>query len=263
MNTNTPVAPVANTDTNTKQVTPVAKVTPLSDSQVMKEELALAGLGEELGHFKAYDSQLSIATITGTRIIKCLYQASPKTGKKAQENAYVRVPTHHLTEEHILASIAELTPYVLTWLQGLEDIAIKDIHKKGGLSVFPASLSLDKIISALEESSEGARLNKEKIEAWFTDMLEEELTEQFALKMKLNEDSTTEELAKLQLVLDAYKSKFASLAGGKTYIKPEDCTALIGVIAAVPAASTSLLGIRFTTRLGKMSIAKDEVLLSL
>lgn len=244
-------------------VAPVTGVTPHSDSVVMNDALALAGLGEELGKFKAYDSQLTIPDITGTRIYKCLYQASTKGGTKAQENAYVRIPTKHLTEEHIVASIAELTPHILGWLQGIEDTMIKDTHKKGGLQIFTQYLTLDKLIEQLEASNEGSRLNKEKIEAWYTSTVQDELAELFATKMQLTESSSEAELAKLELVLNAYKMKFTSLAGGKTYIKPDDCAAMISVITGCPTAAASLIGIRFVARLEKMSSKEDETLLSL
>ena len=47
----------------------------------------IADLGEELGKFKAYDNQLTIADIEGTRIVKCLYQVNTKTGVKAGDNS--------------------------------------------------------------------------------------------------------------------------------------------------------------------------------
>lgn len=240
-----------------------ANPTPHSDGIVMSDALTLAGLGEELGQFKAYDSQLTIPEIEGTRIVKCLYMVSPKTGKKAQENSYVRITTKHLTEEIVLKHIAELTPYVLTWLQELEGAMIKENHKKGALSIFPASLSLDKLIDHLEANSEGSRLNKEKIEAWFTACVEPELAELFAPKMELDENSSEAELERLEVVLVAYKDKFASLAGGKTYIKPDDCKAMINVISSCSTAKDSLIGTRFLARLEKMMNKEDETLLSL
>ncbi len=239
------------------------KVTPMTDSLAMNEELSLAGLGEELGRFKAYDSQLVIADIVGTRIIKCLYQKNPKTGNKAQENSYVRIPTKHLTEEYIVSKIAELSPYVLGWMQGIEEQIIREQHKKGALNVYTDGLGMDKLIAHLEESSEGSHLNKDKIDAWFIACVQDELTALFAAKMNLDENSSEAELEKLELVLGAYKLKFCSLAGGKAFIKVEDCIAMIAVIKQCEVATKSLLGIRFIARLEKMQIKKDDNLLSL
>lgn len=224
----------------------------------------LVALGEVFGEFKPYDSQLPIADIEGTRVVKCLYQAG-KDGKKVAENSYVRIPTKHLTEELIVNRIAELTPYVLTYLQGIEDQAIKNDHKAGIVSVYVESLSLDKIVEILETSEAGSRLNKEKIAAWFNAEVADNLAVLFANKLGivLGEDNIDEsKLMKLESVMNAYKGKFESLAGGKTYIKEEDCIAMIEVIKNCNA-ETSLIGSRFIARLEKMSSKEEELLMSL
>ena len=254
------------TGTNTNVTTTASTLldsnpaTPFTNGQLM--EAQLAKLGEELGKYKAYDSQLPLADIEGTRIVKCLYQLNPKTGTKAQDNSYVRIPTKHLTEEHIVSRIADLTPYFLAYLQELETKEIQAAHRKGSLSVFCAGLSLDKIIEALEASSAGSRLNKEKIEAWFTSVIEPSLAEKFAAKLGLDETSSEADLLKLEAVLTAYKGKFAALASPKAFIKEGDCIAMKAVIVSCGAAE-NLLGARFISRLDKMNEKQDEVLLAL
>jgi len=238
--------------------------TAATDSNDSNQLLAttLKDLGEVLGAPKAYDSQLPIADIAGTRIVKCLYQAAKATGKKKAENTYYRVPTKHLTEELVVSRIAELSPYVLSYLQEQEDKEIKAYHAKGGQQVYTESLSIDKIIEALEASEAGARLNKEKIEAWFTECLQDSLAVAFAARLGITENSSEQELVKLELVLNAYKAKFASLAGGKTYIKEADCIAMISVVVKAEAEQ-SLLGKRFIARLESMKKKEDDLLLSL
>jgi len=234
--------------------------TPLTDSlrDNVVEELAL--LGEKLGSFKAYDSQLPIADIAGTRIVKCLYQKNTKSGTKAQDNAYVRLPTKHLTEEHIVSRVAELSPYILAWLQEQEDKAVKELHKKGGLQVFTEYLSLDKIIEVLEESLESSRLNKDKINAWFDDKLETTLVEAFSIKLGITQDSTENEVARLIALVNAYKAKFAQLSSPKVYLKEQDCEAMIRVIEMSEDAKSSLLGARFITKLANLNSKVEELL---
>lgn len=224
--------------------------------------LELEKLGETLGEFKPYDSQLPVADIAGTRIVKCLYQKSKDTKKETKANAYVRIPCKHLTEELIVERIADLTPYILDFLQTKEDEVIKENHKNGILNVFTASLSIDSLIDYLEEKGEGARLNKDKIEKWFKDSLYTSLLEQFAAKMMITENSNETELIKLETVINAYKKKYVSLASGKTYIKEDDCKAMIAVIVKCEAQET-LLGKRFINRLEQMNKKTDELLLSL
>jgi hypothetical protein len=237
------------------------KPTPHTNSLGVADELAR--LGEVLGEFKSYDSQLPIAEIAGTRVIKCLYQIDKKTGKKPVENCYVRVPTKHLTEEHIVSRIVELSPFILAWMQDLEGKAIVADRRKGSLQVFTEYLSMDKLVEQLEASLESSRLNKDKIEAWFTDKIEGELAELFGAKMGISEVSSEHELGKLEAVLNAYKAKFASLASPKSYLKEEDCQAMIKVIASIPDARESILGIRFTAKLGEMNKKVDDLLLVL
>ena len=233
----------------------------------------MIALGEELGKFKAYDSQLPIADIEGTRVVKCLYQAGKKNGvvqEKIAENSYVRIPTKHLTEELVMNRISELTPYILTYFQSIEDLAIKNDHKAGIVSVYVESLSLDKIIEALEISEAGSRLNKEKIEAWFEAEVEAPLSVLFAAKLGIDlaaersaiDPAYEAKLVKLEQVLTSYKAKFASLASGKTYIKEEDCIAMIAVVESVEA-DKSLIGSRFVARLNKMMTKEDDTLMML
>lgn len=217
----------------------------------------LIALGETLGEYKPYDSQLPIAEIEGTRIVKCLYQKSSK-----QASSYVRVPTKHLTEELIVERISELTPYFLGFLQNQEEEMIKADHKAGLLSVYCEGLSLDKIVEKLDAEEAGARLNKDKIEAWFDAEISDSLAAQFAKKLGFLENASEAELEKLTMIIVAYRKKFASLAGGKTFIKEEDCASMISVIMNCEA-QTSLLGSRFVSKLEKMSKKQDETLLSL
>lgn len=237
--------------------------TPFTDNQ--KVEARLAALGETMGDFKAYDSQLPIVDIEGTRIVKCLYQAGKdKAGKalpKKHNNTYVRVNCKHLTEDMILERISELTPYILSYLQGIEDGMVKEYHKSGLLRITEGNLSMNKIINKLEESETSARLSKDKIEAWFDECLEDSLTTAIAAKMKLGDDCSESELMKLECVLEAYKAKFSSLANPKVYIVESDCVAMVAVIMSADADS-SLLGNRFIVRLESMKQKQDDLLMS-
>lgn len=236
---------------------------PYSDS-VERNEL-LEELGEKLGEFKPYDSQLPLADIIGTRIVKCLYQAATSganKGKKAQENAYVRIPTKHLTDERVMDNIAELVPFITSWLQDIEAGMIKENHRKGILRVVTEYLAIDKLIDHLEENAISSRLNKVMIEEWFSKTIADALAVKFASKLGLNEHSSELELERIELVLAAYRNKFSSLASPKIFIKEDDCLAMINVIRECGADNT-LLGNRFIAKLSKMSEKQEDLLLSL
>lgn len=225
---------------------------------------ALAPNGSQV--WKEYDSQLAIPEVAGTRIVKALYQVSPKTGKKARENSYVRIPTVHLTEDMIVARVAELSPYFLGFLQGVEDTVLKNAHKEGALNVFAPSLTIDALIEHLEASEAGQRLNKEKIGAWFDASISSYLLVAFMAKMGVSEETIQpEQAARLEQVLGAYKAKFESLAGGKAAIKEEDALSMVGVIekAAEEAGASTAIGTRFIARLKAMSAKDEELLMAL
>lgn len=238
---------------------------PFSNGEKLRAELAR--LGEVLGAFKPYDSQLPVADIAGSRVVTCLYKGvrDSKTGEvipSKWENAYVRIPTAHISEAKITANLAELMPHFVSYLQGIEDAMIKDSHKAGLSSIYVEGLNLAKLIEKLEETNTGSRLNKEKIEAWFDAELQDLLATKFAAKMDLDENSSEAELAKLEMILAAYKAKFSSLAGGKASLKEADCLAMIAAIKTCELEEDSL-GSRFIVRLETMMKKEDEVLFSL
>lgn len=236
--------------------TPATNTGSTSDIQAAVAEQAASEL--KLGQFLPYDSQLSIKDIDGTRIVKCLYQISAKSGDKVRENVYVRVPTKHITEEIVATEIAKLAGYVVTYLQEQESLAIKADHKAGATQVFTNFLTLEKVIEALEVKEAGARLNKEKIGEWFSAELADNL--EILFSDKIGEVDGAEE--KVAAVLNAYKLKFESLAGGKTFIKEQDCEAMVQIIKA-SEAEQSFIGARFIARLEGMRNKEEEVLMTL
>lgn len=242
-----------------------ASVDGFERKQAMKAELER--LGEVMGEFKAYDSQLGASDIAGTRVVTCLYKATKdsKTGELIPakwDNSYCRIPVAHLTEKAVIAAASELAPFVVAYLQGIEDAMIKDAHKAGQLRIYTDGLSLARLIEKLEESSNAGRLNKERIGQWFDSQVSEILAVKFAAKMGLDENSSEAQLAKLEAVLQAYKAKFESLAGGKAFIVESDCIAMINVIKSCELEDDSL-GSRFMVRLENMSKKDDDLLLAL
>lgn len=238
----------------------------MSVIETISRDKQLEELGESLGQFKAYSNDLPIAEIVGTRVVKCLYQVitkeGPNKGKKSGENSYVRITTKHLTEERIVEQIATLTPYILAYLQAEEDKIIKSEHKKGCLSIYQDSLSLARIVEVLEATSESARLTKDKIEQWFGEHIMEPLALLIIDKMDLITNPTSEQEAKIHVTVNAYRTKFTSLASPKTILLEADRSALINVITKCEAQD-SLLGARFITKIEGMVAKKQEELLEL
>lgn len=262
MNTSTNAVAI-NSEASAEVTQTVSLDRPYSDS--IERNKMLDELGETLGTFHPYDSQLPITDIIGTRIVKCLYQAATSgvnKGKKAQENAYVRIPTKHLTDEKVMDNIAELVPFITSWLQDIESSMIKENHRKGVLRVATDYLDISKLIEHLEDNAASSRLNKVMIEEWFNKTIADSLAVKFASKLGLNEHSSELELERIEMVLAAYRNKFSSLASPKIFIKEDDCLAMINVIRECGADNT-LLGNRFIAKLNKMSEKQEDLLLSL
>lgn len=218
-----------------------------------------------LGQYHAYDSQIELPEIKGTRIVKCLYQINKQTGQKVKDSAYVRIPDH-IDTIAVEARINDLAPYVVTFLQSVEDGMIKAEHKVGQLSVFCDALSIDKLITRMDELELGARLNADKIEAWFKEVIADDLGLLFATKLGIDDNSGDEDINKLALIITAYQKKFASLASGKTNLKPEDCVAMIAVIESVVDNGVNTvdpMSARFIHKLTRMQDKEQDTLLAL
>ena len=222
------------------------------------EELAACGT------MRAYDPQLNIPEIAGSRVVKCLYQVNKKTGKKVAENAYCRLALGSLTEELIVARIKELAPYVLTFLQEKENDIVKGLHRGGASKIYSTSLGMDAVMTELEAAGTSARLSKEDIEAWYDSVLAEEVTVRFADKIGIPADgrASQAELDKLESIVAAYKMKFAALAAPVPKLSKPDCSALAAVIRACDMG-LSLIGERFITRLDKLAMKDEDLLLAL
>jgi len=197
------------------------------------------------GEFKLLTEKTVSKEIEGTRVVEVSYQTSSKTGKKLRENAYVRIPSDHLTNETVQKNMDELLPFVVSYLQSVEDKWIKAEHKNGRDNIYPASLGMPKILQLLEEADEGGRFNKEQLEAWFTATLESTLILNLQIKLGIDdlESAEAEDLGKLQNIVNGYKAVFSSLAAPKASVLKEDAQRmlkLIGLEFADPADQDSL-----------------------
>lgn len=218
--------------------------------------------------FRAYDPQLPIVPEAGLRTVKCLYKETKDkvTGKvkKAGENAYIKIPTAHVSVEVVKKELEVLAPYFVAYLQAEEDKIIKEAHKTGSIGFGNSFFGLGKIVEFIEAETQGARLNSEAIVNWFEEEVEELLVVAFAKKLGIDATKPTDaELAKLQAIAGAYKSKFGSLASGKTHYRKEEAE-LMQKALEVTGAKNGLLGGKFWNRLEGMKVAtNDDLLLAL
>ena len=213
----------------------------------------------ELYQFRPYDSQLPIEVPEGQRLVKCLYKKPKGTTKSPRPNEYVLVPTGHLSESILLENSERLLPYVAAFLREEEDKLIKDAHKKHSKGFGASWFSLDKILAALDEAGKSGRLRKEDIENWFMQHMQEPLEVAFAEKLGLTEESSEEELLKIEAIVETYKARLASLASGKVWYKEADKEALLRALEVTGAAATEI-GTKLQRRLEGMKEQEEDLL---
>ena len=201
--------------------------------------------------FKSYDPQLPIVTEAGTRVVKCLYKET-KNKKKVGENSYIKIPTAHITAEIVEKEIKALAPLFVQYLQTEEDKIVKDAHRTGSIGFGASFFSLNKVVEFIESENQGHRLTTESVSAWFEEEVETLLL--IAVSEKLGFDAlkpTEAELHKLQLISEAYKNKFSSLASGKTHYRKEEAELLQRALE-VTGAKNGIVGSKFYSRLEGM-----------
>lgn len=219
--------------------------------------------------FHEYDTQLAIPEVKGYRTVKCLYRYKDSVpAAKRMANSYVRVPTSHLSVEAVSSRMNELMPHLIAYLQGLEDAAIKEMHKSGKQAIDGSALTLDAIIAQLNATREVAnRLSKETIGAWFDGYVSDALGEAFAAKMgiELNEDAPIEALVKIEQVVEMYKGKLCSLAAPKVTMQTAELKVLEVMFGTLTGCTDDDAGIgsRLLAKIVAASKKEEEVLLSL
>ena len=221
-----------------------------------------------VGNFYDYDAQVEVPELAGLRTVKCLYRNQEGTTNPKQ-SSYVRIPSAHISDETIIDKIEELLPHFVAYLQSIEDAEIKKNHS-AGISLYLDGLGLDKILELLEASENGARLTKEKIEAWFDSEVSSIVMYMFGSKLGLDMNVETSEhdpelFARLLKAVNAYKAKFSLLAGSRVSLSKPDCAAMLALLneVEVQLGKPTSLSKRFISKLNKLSETDDELLMSL
>lgn len=211
-------------------------------------------LGEQLGEFQNYNSQIVPAYIEGTRIVKCCYKHTKNMKEEDKRtNQYVRIPDH-ISEDTVVENIEVLMDHIIGFLQETEDEMIKADHKAYVSRVYTEYLNIDKIVAYLDEQETSGRLTKEKIAAWFETELKDKLTEAFKEK--------TQDEVKIAAIIKQYQAKFESLAGGRTFVNKSDCDSMLKAMEVAEVFDTAL-GKKFKKRLEGMEEKETDLLESL
>lgn len=212
----------------------------------------------------SYDPKSSKA-FSGQRLSKVTYKTvtdkeSPLCGIK-RESKCVSLPLIPTTE--IVAQAVVLAPYVVEYLQGVQDKIVRERIDAGALNISMEEVSIAACIEYLDSNSESGRLTKESVAAWFNDTIAEPLAITLADRLGVSATPTDAESTKILAVVEAFKGKVAALAGGKTAYEPKVCRSILSALELAP--SGDVLATRFSSRLNKMieESKQNEELLNL
>jgi hypothetical protein len=186
-----------------------------------------------------FDAKKSQA-LSGQRLAKVRYKTTAKQDAKFP-SVCVSVPfigTDSLNSE----TVSRLVPHIRAMLENAQDGVIRSLYEssEGNLSlVTDSDISIDACIKYLETESEGGRLTKEFIEAWFDSSVAEYLTALMVDKLGYTQDvlsESQEDTVKKHLA--GYRGLYSSLAGGKTMLQDTQIKSLSKVLDIVDTDDT-------------------------
>ena len=208
----------------------------------------------------AFDSAKSQA-LTGQRLAKIRYKT---TAKQAAKFPSVCVSVPPLVDSEIMDNLPALKVHIRAMLEAAQDGVIRSLYESAGgalSSVQDSDISVVACIGYMNAESEGGRLTKETIDAWFDASLGEYVTALIVEKLGYGEDLTPEQEHTVSRHVRGYKDMYSALAGGKTIYQPNQIGSLRRVLALV---DSSEVGEKLEARLQSMlSKPKMEELLEL
>lgn len=190
--------------------------------------------------------------LSNQRLIRVLYKPSKKV---AQKYPSVCVSVPNIEEPLSADTLDKLNPYIIEMIQKAQDGIVKNMYEesKGKLSnISDEDISINAVISFLEEESSGGRLNKEILYSWFDEFLKDNLT--VTIAEKLNIDDIDDE--KIIKAVNGYKEMIASLSGGATVYSEKQVKNLLKVLELSSAEDDDAIIGRLNKRLNNM-ISKD------
>jgi hypothetical protein len=151
------------------------------------------------------------AAFSGQRLSVVRFKKD-KNGKKPMDSQAVSVPVIQLTD----ANCQDLIVYINEWFAGCQDAIIRDACEAGKREVTDDDISVAAVKSYLIAQAAGERMTGDAIRNWFDVELSDLMTVAFADKLGFGDSLTEEQSKKLEQMVNVYRDKFASMAGGRT-----------------------------------------------
>lgn len=179
--------------------------------------------------------------LSGQRLAKIGYKGR---GSNAAKFASVAVSVPYLQAEDITENLTKLLPYIGNMLENTQDAIIRARYESNGgklETVSDSDIDVRSCIAYLAAESEGDRLTKATLEAWFDADVAETVFVLVAEKLGFTSaDPTPAQGVRINQSVTAYKAIISSLAGGKTMLQTPQITSLRKVLDAIPTDDVSV-----------------------
>jgi hypothetical protein len=197
------------------------------------------------------------APLTGQRLAKVGYKSTTKT-PAAFPSVAVSVPL--IQDDAILDSIDSLMPHVRAFLADTQDKVIRSLYESSDgtlTSVGDSEISVAQCIAYLEAESNGGRLTKESVHAWFNAEAKDVLSAIVADKLGFSDDLTDAQNKVIAQKCAAYKEVIGSLSGGATVLQPAQIKSVRTLIEQIEGES--VVKDKLIARLTAMEAPKKDI----
>lgn len=178
------------------------------------------------------------APLTGQRLAKVGYKSTVKTPAMYPSVA-VSVPV--IESDSVLDSIDSLMVHIVNYLSDVQDKVIRSLYEssQGALtSVGDSDISVSQCIAFLEAESNGGRLTKESVNAWFDSEAKDVLSAIVADKLGFSDDLSDAQEKMIAQKCAAYREVIGSLSGGATVLIPAQIKSVRALIEQIEGEST-------------------------
>lgn len=160
--------------------------------------------------------------------------------------------------------IESLLPHMVSMLEGVQNKLIREAYESRNVStVVGSEIDINCCLAYLADSgSDGERLTKEVLSAWFLETVSDKLMLAIANKLGYEENNISEaEGNKIEAILRAYEDKVSKLASGAYKLPAKEAIAVKNAINVIGELDS--IGSKLVSKLDKMINASEELLFAL
>lgn len=151
------------------------------------------------------------AAFSGQRLSVVRFKKG-KDGKKAKNSQAVSIPVTVLGAEDCQI----LAEHINGWFRSMQDEIIREKCVADEAAICDSDIDVSAVKAFLVAQAAGERLTGDLVKEWFDAELADTLLLAFAEKLGIGDSPTDEQTKKLEQMVNVYRDKFSSMAGGRT-----------------------------------------------